>query len=235
MLLTLWKFFPITADQNDILANDQVLGDLGKGIYEVSAISDVADSTIDIFDGNSAIVDAAPIPIRVPLVTYPTMLRSQDNLWRLRTRTSGATLRVNVLDGTAGDLVVKVKAISGDKVPKLPRRRVIFTKMFLVTADVTGLLSNDQIFGSLGKGLYGITVVAAAAADSNYTVNDGRSNVLDAVSPNVRAAAVTYPNYRALDDSEHVVRYVGEGPTMPVDLSDGTNAEIIVVMRWYGR
>lgn len=235
MLLTLWKLFPLTADQNNILANDQVLGDLGKGIYEVSAIVDVADSTISLFDGRSAVLDTAPIPIRAAAVTYPEVRRSEDPVWRVKTNTAGAVLRVNFLDGTSGDAVIRVRAVTGALVPDVPRRRVILQKLFLVTADVTGLLSGDQVFGDLGKGIYGITVIAAAAADSTYTVNDGKTAVLSAVSPGVRAAAVTYPNYRQLDDYEHLIRYIGEGPTMPVDLADGTNAEIIVIMRWYGR
>lgn len=235
MLLTMWKLFQLTADTNNILANDQVLGDLGKGIYEVTGICDVADGAISLFDGRSAILDSATLPIRIAAVTYPEMRRSEDIVWRVRTKTAGAVLRVNVLDGTSGDLVIKVKAISGPLVPAVPRRRALLTKLFTVTADVTGLLSGDQVFGDLGKGIYGITVVAAAAADSTYTVYDGKTNVLNLVSPAVRAAAVTFPNYRQLDDSEHVIRYVGEGPTLPVDLVDGTNAEIIVVMRWYGR
>lgn len=225
----------MTADQTNILANDQVLGELGKGIYEVSSIIDVADGSLSLFDGNSAILDTAPIPIRGAAVTYPELLRSQDYIYRVRTKTAGAALRVNFLDGTSGDGVVRVRAVSGPLVPQLPRLRPILVKMFLVTADVTGLLAGDQVFGDLGKGIYGITVVASAAADSTYTVNDGKSNVLDAVSPAVRAAAVTFPNYRQLDDYEHVVRYRGEGSTLPVDLVDGTNAEIVVVMRWYGR
>lgn len=234
-LLTLWKFFQLTADTNNLLSNDQVLGDLGKGIYEVSSVIDVADGTISLFDGRSAILDTAPIPIRIPAVTYPEMRKSEDIIWRVKTRTAGAVLRVNFADGTSGDGVVKVKAIFGRMVPKVPRRVALLTKMFLVTADTTNLFSGDQVFGDLGKGIYGITVVAAAAADSTYTVYDGKTNVLDAVSPAVRAAAVTFPNYRQLDDSEHIIRYSGEGPTMQVDLIDGSNAEIVVVARWYGR
>lgn len=234
-LLTLWKLFQITADTTNILANDQVLGDLGKGVYAVSAVADVGDADISLFDGKSAIVQNAPMQIRVAAVTYPEVRKSEDFEHIVRTKTAGAALRVNVLDGTAGDLVVMVRAISGEKVPRVPRRRALLVKMLTVTADATGLLSGDQMFGDLGKGIYGITVIAAAAADSTYTVYDGSSNVLDLVSPAVRAAAVTWANYRQLDDREHIVRYHGEGPTLPVDIIDGTNAEIIVVMRWYGR
>lgn len=235
MLLTLWKLFQLTADTNNILANDQVLGDLGKGTYGVRAVCDVADGALSLFDGRSPVVDEATMQIRVPVVTYPQMLRSQDFEHIVTTKTAGAALRVNVLDGTSGDLVVLVRALSGAQVPSVPRRRALLVKMFTVTADTTGLLSGDQMFGDLGKGIYGICVIAAAAADSTFTVYDGSSNVLDAVSPPVRAAAVTFPNYRQLDDEEWIIRYHGEGPTLPVDLVDGTNAEIIVVMRWYGR
>lgn len=234
-LLTVWKLFQLTADTTNVLANDQVLGDLGRGRYAVSAIGDVADATISLFDGNSAIVSAAPISIRAAAVTYPELLKTQDFEHLVDTKTSGAALRVNVLDGSSGDLVVCVRAISGRLVPKVPRMRPLLVKQFLVSSDTTGLLASDQMFGDLGKGIYGITVIAAAAADSTYTVYDGKSNVLDAVSPAVRSAAVTYPNYRQLDDREYLIRYTGEGATLPVDLNDGSNAEIIVIMRWYGR
>lgn len=234
MLLTLWKLFQLTADTNNVIANDQVLGDLGKGTYGIRSVVDVADGTLSLFDGRSALVDLAPIQIGAAAVTYPEIRRSETFEHIVTTKTAGANLRVNFADGTSGDGVVLVRAISGALVPQSQRRRPRMVKMFLVTADITGLLSGDQMFGDLGKGIYGITVVAAAAADSTYSVNDGFSSVLDQVSPAVRAAAVTFPNYRQLDDFEHLVRYRGEGPTLPVDLVDGTNAEIIVVMRWYG-
>jgi len=234
-LLTIWKLFQLTADTTNLLANDQVMGDLGRGRYGVRSIIDVADGQLSLFDGRSAILDTAVIPIRPAVVTYPQMLKSQSFEYIVETKTAGAALRVNFLDGTSGDGVVLVRAISGPQVPQVPRRRPLLVKMLLATADTTGLLSGDQVFGDLGKGLYGITVIAAAAADSTYTVYDGSSNVLDGVSPAVRVAAVTFPNYRQLDDFEHLVRYHGEGPTLPVDIVDGTNAEIIIVMRWYGR
>jgi len=234
-LLTIWKLFQLTADQTNILANDQVLGDLGKATYGVRSVIDVADGQISLFDGRSAVVDVAPIEIRVAAVTYPEMRKSEAFEHIVTTKTAGAALRINFFDGTSGDGVVLVRAISGARVPQVPRRRALLVKMLLVTADVVNLLGSDQMFGDLGKGLYGITVIAAAAADSTYTVYDGSSNVLDTVSPAVRAAAVTYANYRQLDDFEHIVRYHGEGPTLPVDVIDGTNAEIIVIMRWYGR
>lgn len=234
-LLTIWKLFQVTADTTNLLANDQVLGDLGKGVYGVTAIADVVDTDISLFDGKSAIVQNAPIPVRVAAVTYPEMRKSEDFEHIVRTKTAGAALRINLLDGTSGDMVILVRALSGAQVPSLPRRRALLVKQFFVTADITNLLGSDQMFGDLGKGMYGITVIAGAAADSTFTVYDGSSNVLDLVSPAVRAAAVTFPNYRQLDDREHVVRYHGEGPTLPVDLVDGTNAEIIVIMRWYGR
>lgn len=108
-------------------------------------------------------------------------------------------------------------------------------KQFLVTADVTNLLANDQVLGDLGPGVYGVIAIGAAAADAVITINDGISNVLDAASPGVRAAAVTYPNMRRLDDSEWVVRYVGQAATIPIDILDGTNTELAVIVKWYGK
>jgi len=234
-LLTVMKHFQFTDDTTNLLANDQIMGDLGKGAYEVCANIDVADGLISLFDGRSAILDVAPIPIRVAAVTFPEIRVSEDLVWRVVTKTAGAALRINLIDGTTGDGVIRVRALSGPLVPQVPRRRVLLAKMFLVSADVTGLLVGDQVFGDLGKGLYGITPVAAAAADGTWTVDDGLSNVIDAMSIPVRAAAVTFPTYRQLDDVEWLVRYVGAGNTLPIDIVDGTNAEIIVLMRWYGR
>lgn len=230
MLLTPWKIFQFTDNTTNLIVNDQVLGDLGAGKYEITPVIDVADGTFTVLDGRSEIISAAPIPIGVAAVTYPEIRKSQAHTWIVNYSGAGPNLRINLIDGTTGDGVVRVR-----KIVSQFRRAIVAQKMFLVTADVTGLFSNDQVMGQFGKGKYGITVVAAAAADSTYTVNDGRSDVLSAVSPAVRAAAVTFANPRAIDDFEHVVDYQGEGPTMPVNLADGSNAEIFVLARYYGR
>jgi len=108
-------------------------------------------------------------------------------------------------------------------------------KEFLVTADTTNLLANDQVLGDLGAGTYAVTAIAAAAADGTITISDGISQVVDAASIPVRAAAVTYPEVRKNEDRRWVVSYNGRGATLPVDLSDGTNAEIAVVVEYLGR
>jgi hypothetical protein len=108
-LVKKWKFFQITADSTNIVANDQVLGDLGKGRYRVTAIADVTDATITISDGKTNVLDAAPIPIRAASVTYPQMLRSQDYSWTIDYQGSAAAIPIDVVDGTSGDIVVKVE------------------------------------------------------------------------------------------------------------------------------
>lgn len=230
MLVTPWKLFQFTDDTTDLISGDQVLGDLGAGRYEITPVIDVADGTFTVLDGRSEILSGAPIQIGIAAVTYPELRKSQAHSWVVNYSGSGPNLRINLIDGTSGDGVVRVR-----KIVKPFRRSIVAQKLFLVTADVSGLFSDDQVMGSFGKGYYGVTVVAAAAADSTYTANDGRSDVLSAVSPAVRAAAVTYPNPRALDDFEHVIYYEGEGPTMPLNISDGSNCEIIVLARYYGR
>lgn len=229
-LVTPWKLFQFTDDVTNLISNDQVLGDLGAGRYEITPVIDVADGTMTVLDGRSEILSGIPIQISAAAVTYPELRKSQLYSWVVDYSGAGPNLRINLIDGTTGDGVVLVR-----KIVKQFRRPILAQKMFLVTADTTGLFSGDQVFSSFGKGYYGITVIAAAAADSTYTVNDGRSDVLSLVSPAVRAAAVTFANPRAIDDHEHVVYYSGEGPTMPVNLVDGSNAEITVLARYYGR
>jgi hypothetical protein len=107
-------------------------------------------------------------------------------------------------------------------------------KEFLVTADTTNLLANDQILGDLGQGTYAITAVAAAAADGSITVNDGISDVVSAAATPVRAAAVTFPEVRKNEDRRWIVAYAGRGATIPITVSDGTNAEIAVVVEYLG-
>jgi hypothetical protein len=111
-LLSKWKFFQITADATNIVANDQVLGDLGKGTYKITAIADVADATITISDGKTNVLDAAPIPIRAASVTYPQMLRSQDYAWTVNYQGSAAAIPIDIIDGTGGDIVVKVEKVN---------------------------------------------------------------------------------------------------------------------------
>ncbi len=107
-------------------------------------------------------------------------------------------------------------------------------KEFLVTADTTGLLANDQILGDLGHGTYAITAVAAAAADGTITINDGISAVVNAAPIPVRAAAVTFPEVRKNEDRRWIVAYKGRGATISIDVVDGTNAEIAVVVEYLG-
>jgi hypothetical protein len=107
-------------------------------------------------------------------------------------------------------------------------------KEFLVTADTTNLLANDQVLGDLGKVTYAITVVAAAAADGTVTVNDGISDVVSAAATPLRAAAVTYPEVRKNEDRRWIVSYQGRGATIPITIADGTNAEIAVVVEFLG-
>lgn len=107
-------------------------------------------------------------------------------------------------------------------------------KEFLVTADTTGLLTNDQILGDTGKGRYAITAIAAAAADATITANDSKSDVLAAAPIPVRAAAVTFPEVKKNEDRRWIVAYTGAGPTCPINVVDGTSAEIAVVVEYLG-
>lgn len=107
-------------------------------------------------------------------------------------------------------------------------------KIFLITADVVNLLGSDQILGDRGKGRYAITALSAAAADGSITISDGISNVVSVAAIPVRAAAVTFPEVRKNEDRRWIVDYSGQGPTIPIDVLDGTNCEIAVVVEFLG-
>lgn len=107
-------------------------------------------------------------------------------------------------------------------------------KYFQVTADTTNLLANDQVLGDLGKGRYAVTALSAAAADGSITLNDGISAVVNAAAIPVRAAAVTFPEVRKNEDRRWIVDYRGRGATMPIDVIDGTNCEIGIVVEFLG-
>lgn len=108
-------------------------------------------------------------------------------------------------------------------------------KYFQVTADVVGLLANDQVLGDLGAGIYAVTPISAAAADGNITLSDGISAVVNAAAIPVRAAAVTFPELRKNEDRRWIISYNGRGPTLPVDVIDGTNCEIGIVVEYLGK
>lgn len=107
-------------------------------------------------------------------------------------------------------------------------------KYFQVSADTTNVLANDQILGDLGKGRYAVTAIAAAAADATITVNDGISAVISTAAIPVRAAAVTYAETKKNEDRRWIVDYVGRGSTIPIDVIDGTNAEVGLIVEYLG-
>lgn len=107
-----WKLFQVSADTNDLLASDQILGNKGPGVYEVIALAAAAaDGSITINDGNSNVVDAAPIPVRAAAVTYPEIRYNEDRPWRVRFVGGGPNLVINVVDGTNAEIVVAVRKL----------------------------------------------------------------------------------------------------------------------------
>ncbi len=107
-------------------------------------------------------------------------------------------------------------------------------KLFGITADNTNILANDPVLGSTGKGRYAIWPAAAAAADGTITVSDGFSDVLPTMFIPVRAAAVTYPEIKRNEDRPIVVDYRGAADTVPINIVDGTNGEIAVLVEFLG-
>ena len=111
-LLTPFKVFFVTADNTNLLANDQILGNLGRGRYRVTAIAAAAaDATITINDGNTNVVDAAPIPVRAAAVTYPEIKKNEDRGWIVDFVGNGPNLIVEIADGTNGEITVCVEKI----------------------------------------------------------------------------------------------------------------------------
>lgn len=107
-------------------------------------------------------------------------------------------------------------------------------KEFLITADNTDVLSGDQILGNLGSGRYAVTAVSAAAADGSITINDGISDVVSVAPIPVRAAAVTFPEVRKNEDRRWIIDFGGKGPSLPINIVDGTNCEIALVVEFLG-
>jgi len=103
-----------------------------------------------------------------------------------------------------------------------------------ITADTTDVLANDAVLRNLGPGRYRVYARAAAAADATITINDGTSNVVDTQSIPVRAAAVTYPEVRTIDDTPWVVKNFA-ADRLRITVTDGTNAEITLVVFYDGR
>lgn len=110
MLKNPWKYFQVTADVTNLLANDQILGDLGKGTYAVTAISAAAaDGTITINDGVSDVVSLAAIPVRAAAVTFPSMIKNEDRRWIVHYLGRGATISITLVDGTNCEIGVIVE------------------------------------------------------------------------------------------------------------------------------
>lgn len=108
-------------------------------------------------------------------------------------------------------------------------------KYFQITADTTNVLANDQILGQLGNGRYAITCISAAAADGSITINDGDSAVVSAAAIPVRAAAVTFPEIRKNEDRRWIVNFKGRGSNIIIDIIDGTNCEIGLLVEFLGK
>lgn len=102
-----------------------------------------------------------------------------------------------------------------------------------VTADTTDVLANDAVLRNLGPGRYRIYAKAAAASDATITVNDGRSNVIETQPIAVRAAAVTFPEIRTIDDTPYIVRNFA-ADRLRITIVDGTNAEIALLVFYDG-
>lgn len=107
-------------------------------------------------------------------------------------------------------------------------------KFFYLTADDANLLSGDQVLGACGKGTYRIRINQTGAVDGTITVNDGNSDVLYQMVIPLASAASTGPGINVREDPYWDVRYVGNGYTLPINIADGTNGEISVLVEYLG-
>ena len=105
-------------------------------------------------------------------------------------------------------------------------------KIFFVSADTPNLLSGDNELGACGQGKYRIWAKAAAAVDAQITVRDASTAVLSDVQIPVDTAASTYPKFERDRDLFWEVVYDGAGDTLPIEITDGTNGEIIVTVEY---
>lgn len=107
-------------------------------------------------------------------------------------------------------------------------------KYFQITADNSNVLANDQLLGNLGAGRYAVTAISAAAADGTITLNDGLTDVVSLAPIPVRAAAVTFPEVRKNEDRRWIIDYIGRGANFLINVVDGTNCEIGLVVEYLG-
>lgn len=110
MLQNKWKMFFLTADNTNVLANDQILGQLGAGVYGVTAIQAAAsDGTLTINDGDQDVVSLAVIPVRAAAVTFPEIRKNEDRRWIVHFNGRGANLPISFVDGTNSETSLLVE------------------------------------------------------------------------------------------------------------------------------
>jgi|SaaInl4_135m_RNA_FD_contig_41_612231_length_975_multi_8_in_0_out_0_2 phosphoheptose isomerase len=98
----------VSADTNDILSGHVALKGAGPGVYDVWAISTAGnDATITINDGKADVVSAEPIITGLAGSTGPSLDIRTDVPWTIHS-TSSDRLRIDVIDGTNCEVLVKV-------------------------------------------------------------------------------------------------------------------------------
>lgn len=109
MLLTVEKYFQVTADNTDVLSGDPQLGNLGPGLYDVVVISAAAaDGSLTLADEIQTILSTAVIPVRAAAVTFSELRFNEDRAYTIKY--DGPTHpTINILDGTNGEIMVWVR------------------------------------------------------------------------------------------------------------------------------
>lgn len=105
------RFYHVTADSPDHLAGDEVLGNCGQGTYRIwiKATGGTADSSFTVRDGSSTVINAWPIPSSTAGTTYPVVDRSSDIYFDVRYVGRGATLPIDILDGTNQEISLYIE------------------------------------------------------------------------------------------------------------------------------
>ena len=107
-------------------------------------------------------------------------------------------------------------------------------KFFYITADTNDILSGDEVLGDTGAGVYRVWAAQAGAVDATISIRDGKSTFLNAATIPIKAAASTAPAIETDRDIFWECVYDGNGPNLPIDIADGTNGEISVLVEYLG-
>jgi hypothetical protein len=114
-LLTIRKLFSVTADTDDLLSGDKELGSRGRGVYRVTACSDLTDDTISINDGSTDILSNAVIAHTDK--GTGTLDRDAAVSWVFWYNGAGNAPKITITETTGPSIIAVLVEYLGDQVP----------------------------------------------------------------------------------------------------------------------